>query len=512
MRFAVRKVRRWIARLFGGSILLALWLISRENGLLFHAIGEFASVVIAWGMFVFAWNSRRFIDNGYLVFLGIAYLFVGILDFTHVLACDGIGILRAEGAGLSMRVWTVARYLEALSMLAAPLFLRRRVHVLSQFAGYSALVAVALIVVATDRGVPAFLFSGVAQVPVAALYNVSIAVTMMAAAGLLYRHREAFARQVFLLLVSSLLLSVLSQLAFAVEGSLGTSANTVGHILKLVSFYLIFKAIIQTGLEKPYELLFRELKESEQQLQASNIAKDRFFSIMAHDLKDLFNVLFGYSEVLLDCYDQFTESKKKAYIQAIRRSSEQVYRLLENLLYWSRVQAGGLTPQPEPVVVHDVVIEAFALLRAIAEERGVDMREDVEPDVTAWADANMVRVIVRNLVSNAIKFAGRGGHVRVSARARDGSTHVSVHDGGVGMTPEQIDRLLAAGAPARPPVGANEGGTGIGLVLCKEFVALNQGQLLISSRPGRGTRVTVVLPAPPTGVLESGGKQALAGS
>ena len=498
MSLTIRRIRRWVARLFGAGVLLALFCISRRNLLLFHAIGEFFSVVIAWGMFVFAWNSRRFIDNGYLVFLGIAYLFVGILDFTHVLAYEGMGVLHGGVPGLSVRAWTAARYLEGLSMLVAPLFLRRRVSVLFLFTVYAVLVAGFLLLVAGDRGLPACPFRNGEGISIGVVNDLVIAAIMIGAAALLYRHRSAFARHVLLLLLASIGLSVTAQVAFAAATCVGPWINTIGHLVKLVSFYLIFKAIIQTGLEKPYELLFRELKQSERALKASNTAKDRFFSIMAHDLKDLFNVLFGYSEVLLNCYDEFSDEKKKTYIHAIRRSSEQVYRMLENLLYWSRMQVGGLTAQPEEVALAAVVGETFSLLKAVSEQKQVQVVADVDPEIKAWVDANMVQVVLRNLVSNAIKFAGPGGHVAVSARAEGGRTVISVRDDGEGMSREEVERVLRAEVPGR--VGGDEdGGTGLGLVLCKEFVDLNDGDLRIESRPGAGTEVVVSFPSRPSG-------------
>lgn len=250
--------------LFGVATLSGLYLTSLYSFLFFHSIAEIFSIVVACGIFFLAWNTRRFADNGYLLFVGIAYLFVAVLDLIHTLAYKGMGVFTGYDANLPTQLWIAARYLESLSLLAAPWFLRRKVPHDHVFVGYLALTSFLLGSIFFLNIFPTSYVEGVGLTPFKIVSEYVISLILVAAIALLYRNRKAFEESVFRWLVAAVVATIGSELAFTTYVSVFGFANVLGHLLKITSFYLVYKAIIQTGLQKPYELLFRDLKLAEE--------------------------------------------------------------------------------------------------------------------------------------------------------------------------------------------------------------------------------------------------------
>ncbi|MFA5112451.1 MAG: MASE3 domain-containing protein, partial [Desulfobaccales bacterium] len=246
----------------GGLVLAGLYLTSLYSYLLFHSIAELFSVVIAVGVFAIAWNSRRFLQNNYLLFLGIAYLFVGGLDLIHALAYKGMGVFPGYGADLPTQLWIAARYLESLSLLLAPVWLGRRLR--PNYVCLIYLIVFALLILTIfGRVFPACFVEGAGLTPFKIISEYIICAILLGAMATLWRRRQEFDPAVLRLLVWSIVLTIASELAFTYYVSVYGTANLVGHLLKIAAFYLVYKALIETGLMKPYNLLFRNLKLSE---------------------------------------------------------------------------------------------------------------------------------------------------------------------------------------------------------------------------------------------------------
>jgi PAS domain S-box-containing protein len=241
-------------------------LVASRNYLLFHGLAEIFSIVIAGGIFMFAWTSRSLLPNHYLLFLGIAYLFVGSLDLLHTLAFRGMGILRELRAEEATQLWIAARYLESLSLLAAPLFLKRSLRPALTMAGFSALFALLVGAIFYWDLFPRCFIEGMGLTPFKIYSEYFICLLLLGAIGHLLFHRRHFAKDVLQLLVASMLLTIGAELTFTAYVSVYDWANFAGHLLKILSYYLIYLAVIQTGLLRPYTLLFRDLKKSQEEL------------------------------------------------------------------------------------------------------------------------------------------------------------------------------------------------------------------------------------------------------
>jgi len=251
----------WILVLFG------LYVTSLYSYLLFHSIAEIFSIIVACGIFMVAWNSRRFLDNNYLLFVGIAYLFIGFLDLIHALAYRGMGVFPGYATNLPTQLWIAARYTESLSLLIAPFFVDRKLKTNFVFISYVAGVALVLSSIFYWSIFPDCFIEGVGLTPFKKISEYIIALILLASIALLIRKREAFDRGVLQLLVVSLIVTIGSELAFTFYVHAYGLSNLIGHFFKIISFVLIYKAIIQTGLVNPYNLLFRNLKQSEEKLR-----------------------------------------------------------------------------------------------------------------------------------------------------------------------------------------------------------------------------------------------------
>ncbi|NUQ65124.1 MAG: response regulator [Pirellulales bacterium] len=249
------------------AVLGGLYATSLHNYLLFHTLAELACVAVACAVFLVFWNTRRFLENGYFLFLAVAWIFVAAIDLVHALAYKGVGIIPDETANVPTQLWIAARYLEAGSLLAAPLFLRRKPPVGLLLSAYAGIVALVLASIFSWRIFPACFEEGVGLTPFKVVSEYVICLMLLAAIGLLLRHRREFHPQVLRMLVTAAAVTVASELAFTFYVSAYGFSNFVGHILKVVAFLLIYKAIIEVSLRTPYSLLFRELRENQRALQ-----------------------------------------------------------------------------------------------------------------------------------------------------------------------------------------------------------------------------------------------------
>jgi len=249
------------------AVIGGLYWCSLYSYILFHSIVEIFSIVVASCIFLIAWNSRRFLDNNYVLFLGISFLFITVIDIMHALAYKGMGIFQGYDANLPTQLWIAMRYMVAVSFLIAPFFIRRKVNVPLVIAAYAAATLVTLLTIFYWNIFPACYMEGAGLTHFKIYSEYIISLILIGSLVFLLVERKAFERYVLGLLIVSIILSIAAEMAFTAYVSVYGFSNMLGHMLILVSFYLIYKAIIETGLTKPFDLLFRNLKRSEEELR-----------------------------------------------------------------------------------------------------------------------------------------------------------------------------------------------------------------------------------------------------
>lgn len=236
------------------------------------------------------------------------------------------------------------------------------------------------------------------------------------------------------------------------------------------------------------------LRESEAQLHELNATKDKFFSIIAHDLKSPFNAVIGFSDMLIEQVQNKNYDGIEEYAEIIRDSSKRAMDLLANLMEWSRSKTGRMEFNPEIIDIVELINEVTALLSHSAKQKSITISKETPDIVTVFADKAMTCTILRNLISNAIKFTQPEGQVVILVHPKISELIVSVQDSGVGITQENIDKLFRIEVNHSTLGTQNERGTGLGLILCKEFIEKHGGTIWVESEVGKGSKFCFTIP------------------
>jgi len=300
----------------GLLILFILYLTSLYSYPLFHSLIEIYVVVIAGSVFILAWNTREYMDNDYLLLIGISYLFVGIIELLHALAY----ILKPLDANPSVQLWIAARYLESLSFLIAPLYLRRKLNRNVAFAAYACATFFLLSSIFYWRIFPNCFLEGSGLTPFKIVSEYIVILILAVAIALLFRYREKFERDVLWMLVLSMVLTILAEFFFTLYIRISGLSNVIGHFLTLISFYLIYRAVIVTGLTRPSALLYRNLAQSEAALTRVN---EELEATVADRTADLIKTNEQLKIELME---------RKRAEEALQESEKQVRRELDAIL------------------------------------------------------------------------------------------------------------------------------------------------------------------------------------
>ncbi len=237
------------------------------------------------------------------------------------------------------------------------------------------------------------------------------------------------------------------------------------------------------------------LVENEKKLKESNATKDRFFSILAHDLKNPFNALLGFTELLMHNYDRYDAQKHKKYISLLNRSAKSAHLLLENLLIWSRSQRDTIAFNPSKTAIKPIIDLIIRQHESGFIAKSISVSEQIEPDtLTAYADIEMLKTVLRNLISNAIKFTPEDGTIIVSCTESETDTVFSVKDSGTGIKKEDQKKLFQVDSTFTTEGTMREKGTGLGLILCKDFVERHGGKISVASKKESGATFAFNIP------------------
>lgn len=247
-------------------------------------------------------------------------------------------------------------------------------------------------------------------------------------------------------------------------------------------------AMAQSELKKT----LAEVSESRAQLETLNQEKDKFFSIIAHDLKSPFTSLLGLTQIMASGAGLMDAAALQNSAKMINNSAKNVYKLLENLLEWARLQMDQVQFNLQPVNLTELVADSLAPLEVVAAEKEISLAVEID-GINANCDRAMIDTVVRNFVNNAIKFTDKGGRITVSAKKEGNRVRLAVTDSGVGMTAVQIENMFDLGSANSTKGTKGEKGTGLGLLICKDFVAMHDSEIDIQSEPGKGSTFSFTL-------------------
>jgi PAS domain S-box-containing protein len=596
-------------------LLVILQLSVRENYLLFHTIVELLSIVVAFAVFMITWNSRKMLDNNYLYFVGIAYIFIGALDLLHTITFKGMQIIPGS-AYHANQFWIATRTMEALTLVLGFLFLKMKKTLNADLIILAYLVVTMLIILSILSWdiFPLCYIDGFGQTSFKIFAEYVVILLLCFAGYLLFRFRHNFDKPIFRLLSLSVIFAIFSEFCFTLYISNYSFINALGHYAKLISFFLIYKANVEKGFTKPTGLIFKNLKDNEEKyrtlaenlpeviirfdkdfrclyastaiekflpyghdfytgkmlrefgfplifedlliallvrveetkviqetnldltgenndsyfslqvipeygsygnegtflvicyditelkvkekrLQDLNATKDKFFSIIAHDLKNPFTALIAFSELIYKNVNKLSTEKIENLAMRMNDSSKQAFVLLENLLNWSQVQTGALVPNPQVLEAGKILNDNYEQAASLALAKGIKIEIEEPGSGRIFADGHMIDTVLRNLITNAIKFSYSNSTVWLKAEDRQDHIVFSIKDTGLGIEKETMSRLLKMESKLSTKGTREEKGSGLGLILCKEFVELSGGKIWAESELGLGTTFYFAIPS-----------------
>jgi signal transduction histidine kinase len=496
--------------------LVALYVLSRYNYLLFHGATEVFSIVIAFTIFAISWNCRHIMDNKYLTFLGIAFLFVAGLDLIHTLAYKGMGVFPNVGSNLATQLWIATRYMLSFSLLIPLLFTRRRIRPSIIIAGYASVTTLLLVSIFYWGNFPQAYLDGVGLTAFKVGSEYIISSILLVSVGILYIKRKEFNDSIFKLLMAAMSIAVATEMAFTLYADVYGVANMVGHLLNVVSFYLIYRALVETGLTKPYELLFRNLKNSESKLANDAVEIEKYATRMeelaeerakqlkdnerltaigqtagmvGHDLRNPLQSIIGEVYLAKSEIKELPESEQKTNLQ------ESVEAIAENISYMDKI-VSDLQAFVKPVEAHKQTINIKQMLDGLIAQ--IDMPENIElnmeigDDLAADADPQLLKRVLINLVTNAVQAMPDGGKLTIKSQTNNqGQVQIIVEDTGVGI-PEEVKPKIFT-----PLFTTKSKGQGFGLAVCKRVMEAQGGTIDFNSQEGEGATFTISLPISP---------------
>ncbi|UCG12860.1 MAG: hypothetical protein JSU72_20735, partial [Deltaproteobacteria bacterium] len=447
---------------------------------------------------------RRFMDNNYLLFLGIAYLFTGGTDLLHTLAYKGMGIFRTANTNLPTQLWIAARYVESTSLLIAPIFLGRRLKSHAVVIGFAVVFVFLLGSIFYWNIFPDCFIEGRGLTQFKKLSEYFISIILLISVAFLFQKRRYFDRDVLRLLLASIILTICAELAFTFYVHAYGFSNLIGHYLKIISFYLVYKALIETGLVKPYSLLFRDLKQSGERLGETNkklmelesLKKD-LTNMIVHDMRNpVTSTMMALDVVGFSSEEPLTEQQSE-FIQLAKRNQFKLSEMITNLLEISKLESGSMRVNRTSLDVGNLMSLTVDRYVPILEAAEKSVRVSVDPQAqTIISDESLLERILSNLLSNAIQHSGPRGEVLISVvpAMQQGAVSVSVRDFGEGIPMEYHGKIFEKFSQAGLRRLGQKTGTGLGLAFCKMAVEALGGTISVESEPGKGSCFTLFLP------------------
>lgn len=458
-------------------IAMTFILLSFYDYLLFHVAVEFASIVISISIFMLAWNARKFMSNNYLLLFGIASLFIGIIDFFHTMSYRGMPLFDDFGANLATQLWIAARFMQGITLLIAPFFLNRRLRPRLTLAIYAVITIVIFDLVLAGFFPKCFIEGeGLTTFKIVCEYIISI--ILVGAIYFLYKKRNEFYSHVYSLLIAAIILMIFSELSFTLYVSTHGFPNLVGHIFKAAEFFLIYMAVFQTGLTKPYRFIFKKLHDS-------NRLKDIFIDIMGHDMLNPAGAVKIRSQIALS---KEKDPERKEHLRFIYRESEKLIHMIEGAKKLSKLE-GTQTLEKEEKDIKKIIQGA---IKSLDEERSKKNQKIIlkgKGNFIARVN-NLIYDVYENLLSNAIKYSPENSTIYITIE-QNASVEVAVYDTGKGIPDKHKKAIFKRFSRIEK---AQIKGTGLGLAIVKKVVQAHNGSVWIEDNPKGGSIFRVRIP------------------
>ncbi len=396
------------------------------------------------------------------------------------------------------QLWVLARILESFGILIFVLLKKRLNNRLNFFflSVFFVYTVIGMFLIFKWKIFPECFIAGIGQTPFKIYSEYFICSILFFSCILIIRTRNNYDHLLFIQITSSIIITIFSELSFTLYTDNYGITNVIGHLLKIISFYLIYRSIIVNALMRPTEIIYYELNQAHKktqdayeiinnqkilleqtiaELKLSNQSKDKFFKIISHDLRNPFTSIIGFVELLENrCSHSEKCSDQLKYIKWIKDSSNRAYKLLDNLLEWALLQTGEINYIPEPTDLTKLLNDIIFLIELQAVQKNVIIKNNSDKPLFALIDKDMISIVFRNIISNALKFSKSSSIITISSRQSESNIEIKISDTGIGIPVEHISKIFDVYSKYST-IGTNgEKGTGLGLILCKEFIKKKQ--------------------------------------
>lgn len=478
-------------------LIIGTILTSFYNYLLFHTLAEMFSIIIAGGIFIITWNSRKKIDNSYFLVIGISSLFVGFIDLIHTLAYTGMPIFIGYDSNLPTQLWIAARYLQAFSFLVASLLINKKIRSSYLIFGYIIISGILLISIFL-RLFPDCFIEGSGLTPFKIISEYIIISILIISIFIMFRLKENFDERIFFIIILSLISTMIAEFAFTFYISVYGVSNLIGHVFKIIAFFLIYKAIIQIGLENPINFLFRKLKLSEEKYRESFNRSDFFKDILVHDMANIFQNVQTSIDILLKMQNNHdhTENSKKLY-NIISKAGERGILLINNVRKLSRIEQSKETHKY--LDLQKFLNESIKVLNKNIQEKEIII--DISPlENNLIVDANELLLdAFENILTNAVRH-NNNSIVKISIMVHEVKQkdkkfiRLEFQDNGVGISDDKKELIFKEGIKENIKIK----GMGIGLSLVKKIIESYKGKIWVENRVqgdySKGSNFIILLP------------------
>ena len=457
------------------------YVISTRNYLLFHSLVECYSFVVAVSIFVLTWNTRLYLEDSFLLFIGIAYLFIGSLDIIHTFAYKGMNVFGNQDANMPTQLWIAARYTESFSLLIALSLSGRQIKAISMLVGFSIVFALVLTSIFLFNIFPDCYREGYGLTPFKIYSEYAIVAILMVSVALIVKGRSRYTQHIFNYLIMAVVFTALAELAFTAYISVYGFMNFAGHCFKVLSFYCIYRVIVISGIERPYNLLFRNIR-------LSNIALKK----REKRLKELAGKLLDAQEnerrrLARELHDDLTQRLAILAIEAGRLEKQsacsgpaaQTLRAMRDKLITISEDVHTISRQLHPSIIEDLgLVDGLrSEINNFSSREGIPVEFDVgEENLRLPLDVAICFFRVAQEGLRNIGKHARAQSVRVGLSIKNKLLRLTVSDDGIGFDPEAVRKK-----------------SGIGLASMRERIRLVDGRLSIHSLPGEGTLITASL-------------------
>jgi len=516
----IRKIKNSINIGIGLIALFIIYLTSVYSYLLFHTIAELFSITIAFSIFIIGWNSRKYMDNSYFLFLGIAYLFIGLIDLIHTLGYTGMGVFLGYETNLPAQLWIAARYLEAISLLVAILLINKKFGYKYLFLLYSIIFTLIIMAIFYWKIFPTCFIEGEGLTLFKIYSEYLIDLILFINIILIIRSRIKFEKLIYYYIIISIISTICAEMAFTLYISAYGFSNLVGHLFKIISFYYIYKAIIKTGLKDPYNLIFRDLKLREAELlryhtQLENLVEVRtiklkkseekyreaynraefYKDLFAHDINNILQIVMSgmqACQIELDNPDEIKENIKVIKAQVIRGAN-----LVSNIRKLSQLEESEIPLNRTEIF--NILKHSIDYIRRTFQDKEVKINIDSISKKLYIRSNELIRDVFENILINAIKHNKSSNpeiNVRISKEQIESISYLKMEfqDNGVGIKDTRKVKIFQRG------YGKNNSvyGMGLGLSLVKKIIENYNGEIWIEDRVtgdhSKGSNIVLLIP------------------